>query len=438
MIQRNKIIEKFTKWNMLLVILSVVLLLSGCDRASQDRPPPHRIPEVGFITIAPTSITLTMELPGRVSPNMIAEVRPQVGGILQKRLFTEGTDVKAGQMLYQIDPTLYKAAYASAKATLSSAKAALTSAKAALLQFEANAVPLRLRSDRFKELTTDKAVSAQDYDDASAAVQQIEASIQGARATVKIAEAKIEGAEAALEMAKINLAYTQLTAPISGRIGKSMVTTGALVTANQPTALATIQQLDPIYVDVHQSTTELLRLKRELDSGQLKNNGDSRNKVKLFLEENTIYPADGVLKFSDVTVNPTTGSVTLRAVFPNHENILLPGMFVRAVIKEGVNEKAILVPQQGVSRDPKGNPFALVIDAENKAGFRPLVLDRAVGDKWLVSSGLVPGDKVIVEGLLMLRPGTVVKATPFNPAKSGQVLSGRPGAPSGKRSEGGA
>jgi len=436
--QQNKITEKFIKWSMLPAILFAVLLLGGCDRAPQGGPPPHRTPEVGFITIAPTSITLTMELPGHVWPNMIAEVRPQVGGILQKRLFIEGADVIAGQVLYQIDPTIYKAAYASAKATLSSAKAALASAKAALLQFEANAVPLRLRATRFKELTTDKAVSTQAYDDASAAVQQIEASIQGAKASIKIAEAKIEGARAALEMAKINLDYTQLTAPISGRIGKSMVTTGALVTASQPTALATIQQLDPIYVDVHQSTAELLRLKRELAGGQLKNNGDSRNIVKLILEDNTIYPADGVLKFSDVTVDPTTGSVTLRAVFPNHENILLPGMFVRAVIKEGVNEKAILVPQQGVSRDPKGNPFALVVDAENKAGFRPLVLDRAVGDKWLVSSGLVPGDKVIVEGLLMLRPGTVVKATPFDPAKSGQVPSGRPGAPSGKRTEGGA
>ncbi len=436
--QRNKIVQNSIKWGIPSAIFLVIFLLAGCDRASQGGPPPHRTPEVGFITIAPTSITLTMELPGHVSPNMIAEVRPQVGGILQKRLFTEGADVKAGQVLYQIDPTIYKAAYASARATLSSAKAALASAKAALLQFEANAVPIRLRSDRFKELTTDKAVSKQDSDDASAAVQQIEAGIQGARASIKIAEAKIEGARAALEMAKINLAYTMLRAPISGRIGKSMVTTGALVTASQPTALATIQQLDPIYVDVHQSTAELLRLKRELDSGQLKNNGDSRNKVKLILEDNTVYAADGILQFSDITVDRTTGSVTLRAVFPNHENILLPGMFVRAVIKEGVNEKAILVPQQGVSRDPKGNPFALVVDAENKAGFRPLVLDRDVGDKWLVSSGLVPGDKVIVEGLLMLRPGTVVKATPFDPAKSGHVPSGRPGVPSGNRSEGGA
>ena len=290
--QHNKITENIKKCSMLPAILLAVLLLSSCDHAQQGGPPPHRTPEVGFITIAPTSITLTMELPGHVSPNMISEVRPQVGGILQKRLFTEGADVKAGQILYQIDPTVYKAAYASAKATLSSAKASLASAKAALLQSEANAVPLRLRAVRFKELTTDKAVSTQAYDDASAAVQQIEASIEGARAGVKIAEAKIEGAGAALEMAKINLAYTQLRAPISGRIGKSMVTTGALMTASQPTPLATIQQLDPIYIDVHQSTAELLRLKRELDSGQLKNNGDSRNKVKLILEDNTIYPAD--------------------------------------------------------------------------------------------------------------------------------------------------
>ncbi len=436
--QYDYVVKQLIKRSVGPLFLLIVLVLGGCDGAPKGGPPRHRIPQVGFVTMAPEAVTLTMELAGRITPHMIAEVRPQVGGILQKRLFTEGADVKAGQVLYQIDPAVYKAAYASASATLSSANAALASARANLFQLEANAVPLRLRATRFKELATDKAVSTQDFDDASAAVCQVDATIQGGKAAVKGAKAKIEGARAALEMARINLDYTRVKAPISGRIGKSMVTTGALVTASQPVALATIQELDPIYVDVHQSSTDLLRLKRELNDGQLKNTGNSRNKVKLILEDNTTYPVDGVLQFSDVTVDPTTGSVTLRIEFPNHHDLLLPGMFVRAVLQEGTVEKALLIPQQGVSRDPKGNPFALVVSAENKADFRPLKLDRAIGDKWLVSAGLAPGDRVIVEGLMMLRPGTVVKATPSEPSKSGHGPSGKPGAPAGKRSEGGA
>jgi len=435
--QRDETLKKSLSWCILLLFILVIFLLGGCDRASQGGPPPRRIPAVSYVTIAPTPITLTTELNGRITPHMIAEVRPQVGGIIQKRLFTEGSDVKAGQVLYQIDSRIYKAAHASAKATLSSAEAALASTKANLSQLKANAVPLRLRAERFKKLTNDKAISKQDFDDASAAVRQIEATILGAKAAIKGAEARIEGAKAALEMAKINLEYTQVTAPISGRIGKSMVTTGALVTPSQPTALSTIQQLDPIYVDVHQSSTELLRLKRELATGQLKSDGDNQNKVSLILEDNTTYSEKGILQFSDVTVDSTTGSVTLRIVFPNQEDVLLPGMFVRAVLKEGVNEKAILIPQQGVSRDPRGNPFALVVNAENKADFRPLTLDRAIGDKWLVSAGLAPDDRVIVEGLTMLRPGTVVKATPFDPGKSSHTPSAGPDAPTGKRSEGG-
>ena len=436
--KHDNIMKKFIKSSMLLPFLLTVLVLGGCEQAPQSGPPPHRVPAVGFVTIAPTSITLTTELSGRITPPMIAEVRPQVGGIIQKRLFTEGADVKVGQVLYQIDPAIYQAAHASAKANLSSAKAALASAKATIYQLEANAVPLRLREKRFKELSTDRAISKQDLDDVSAAVLQIEATLQGGKAAVKGAEAKIEGARAALVMAKINLDYTQVTAPISGRIGKSMVTTGALVIASQPVAMATIQQLDPIYVDVHQSSAELLRLKRELDMGQLKNNGESQNKVKLILEDSTAYSAEGVLQFSDVTVDPSTGSVTLRILFPNQEGVLLPGMFVRAVLKEGTNEKAILVSQQGVSRDPKGNPYALVVNAENKADFRPLTLNRAIGDKWLVSAGLAPGERVIVEGLMMLRPGTIVKATPFKPAKSGQTPSTGSSVPAKKSSEGGA
>ncbi len=269
-------------------------------------------------------------------------------------------------------------------------------------------------------MLADKAVSRQDYDDAAAALKQAQADIQYWKAQV--------------ETARINVGYCRVTAAISGRIGRSNVTEGAIVTAYQPMALATIQQLDPIYVDVPQSTTELLRLK----DGGLDHNGRNQDKVKLILEDGTAYPQEGRLQFSDVTVDPTTGSVILRVVFPNPENVLLPGMFVQAVIKEGVNEQAILVPQQGVSRDHKGNPFALIVDDKSKAAFRPLTLDRAMGDKWLVSSGLAPGDRVIVEGLLMLRPGTPVKATPFDPTAAGHGSAPGPGASPQKQSKGGA
>jgi membrane fusion protein (multidrug efflux system) len=265
-----------------------------------------------------------------------------------------------------------------------------------------------------------KPVSQQNYDDAAAALTQIEADIQSWKATVKTA--------------RINLEYTRITAPISGRIGRSGVTDGAIVTAYQPLALATIQQLDPIYVDVSQSTAELLRLKRNTGNHE----GAELNKIRLMLEDSVPYSHEGTLQFSDVTVDPSTGSVVLRAVFPNPEDILLPGMFVRAVINEGVNEQAILIPQQGVSRDPKGNPYAMVVDAESKAQIRPLVLDRAVADKWLVNKGLAPGEQVIVEGLLMLRPGTPVDAVPFGAQPPAGAPGSAPGAASSKKSEGGA
>lgn len=311
-------------------------------------------------------------------------------------------------MLYQIDPAPFQAA--------------LDNAKAALARAEANLFTLRSRVERYKELLADKAVSQQDYDDAAAALTQVVADIQYSQATV--------------ETASINLGYTKVTAPISGRIGKSNVTDGAIVTAYQALALATIQQLDPIYADMPQSTIDLLRLKSRLKDGLLNQHEKDQNKVKLILEDGTSYPLEGTLQFSDVTVDSTTGSVILRVVFPNPEGVILPGMFVQAVIKEGVNEQAILIPQQGVSRDPKGNPYALIVDAESKAGYRPLTLDRAIGDKWLVSSGLAHGDRLIVEGLLMLRPGTVVKASPFDPTQAGQVPAAGADAPSKKRSEG--
>ncbi len=405
--QLNGPVYEPLKWSVVLVALIGGLLLTGCNRRQQSPPPP--VPEVAIVTIKPQKVVLTTELPGRTAPFRIAEIRPQVSGLIQKRLFTEGSDVKAGQILYQIDPAEFQAA--------------LDTAKAALGRADANLPAIRSRAERYKEVLADKAVSQQDYDDAAAALKQ--------------ARAEIEYWKAQVETARINLGYTKITAPISGRIGTSTVTEGAIVTAYQPLALATIQQLDPIYVDVPQSTTELLRLKRRLTDGRLKNHGTNQNKVRLILEDDTTYPQEGTLQFSDVTVDPTTGSVILRVIFPNPKVILLPGMFTRAVIKEGVDEQAILIPQQGVSRDPKGNPFALVVDAQSKAGFRPLTLDRAIGDKWLVSSGLAPGDRVIVEGLLMLRPGTVVKATPFDPTQAGKGPAAGPGESSKKSKKGG-
>ncbi|HOU78843.1 MAG TPA: efflux RND transporter periplasmic adaptor subunit, partial [Syntrophales bacterium] len=306
-------------------------------------------------------------------------------GIVQQRLFTEGTDVKAGQVLFKIDPAHYQAVY--------------DNAKAALGRSEANLSAIRLRADRMRELVAEKAVSQQEYDDAAAALKQNQADIQFWKAT--------------LETAGINLKYTSVTAPISGRIGKSNVTVGALVTANQPVPLATIQQLDPMYVDVPQSTTEILRLKRNLSAGRLQREGRPRNKVHILLEDGSRYPYDGTLQFRDVSVDQTTGSVILRVTVPNPQGVLLPGMFVRAVVEEGVDKNALLVPQQAVYRDPKGNPLVLLVDAAGKAEQRAIVAERAIGDQWLVTSGLSPGDRVIVEGLQKVRPGATVKAVPF-------------------------
>ena len=402
--QRKQHVHEKIQWRMLLIALLGGLLLIGCDRPKAQAPPPS-IPEVATVTVQPQQIVLTTELPGRTSAYRIAEIRPQVNGLIQKRLFTEGSDVKAGQVLYQIDPASFQAAYDNAKAALGRA--------------EANVPPIRLRVERYKELLPDKAVSQQEYDDAAAALKQ--------------AEAEIEIWKAAAETARINLGYTRVTAPISGRIGKSSVTDGALVTAYQPVALATIQQLDPIYVDVPQSTSELLRLRRSLEGGRLNHDRTNQQKVRIILQDGTPYQQEGTLQFQDVTVDPTTGSVILRAVFPNPEGVLLPGMFVRGVAKEGVNEQAILIPQQAVSRDPKGNPLALIVDAESKVQQRMLTVDRAIDDKWLVTSGLAPGDRVIVEGLQKVRPGVPVKEVPFDAGQKrgpGPQTTNRPDAKS--------
>ena len=369
-------------------ILSVGLLLDGCDRRPQSGPP-SMVAEVATVTIQPQQVTLTTELPGRTSPYCIAEIRPQVNGLILKRLFTEGSDVRTGQELYQIDPAPFQAALDTAQAALGRAQASLPA--------------LRSRADRFKEAVADKAVSQQAYDDAAAALRQAEADSQYWKATV--------------QTARINLGYACVVSPISGRIGRSTVTDGAIVTAYQPVALATIQQLDPIYVDVPQSTTELLRLQRRLKDKSLNRDGTDQNKVQLKLEDGTVYPLEGTLQFRDISVDPTTGSVIVRAVFPNPDGVLLPGMFVRGVAKEGVNAQAILIPQQAVSRDPRGNPMALVVEGDGKVGVRMLTLDRDIGDQWLVSAGLSPGDRVIVEGAQRVRPGAMVKEVPFDASR---------------------
>ncbi len=366
--------------------LAVCLILTGCGRQSATvAMAPGTPPEVGVVVIQPQRVALTTELAGRTSAHLIAEVRPQVGGIIQERLFTEGADVKAGEVLYQIDPAIYQAAY--------------NSAQAALARAEANLIPARLKAERYKDLVKIDAVSQQDYDDTSAALKQ--------------AEADVEAGKAALETARINLVNTKVTAPISGRIGRSSVTNGALLTASQPAALATIQQLNPMYVDVTQSSAELLRLKQNLASGLLKSNATAQAKVRLLLEDGSAYPLPGSLKFSEVTVDQSTGSITLRAVFPNPKQTLLPGMFVRAVMEEGIIERGILIPQRAVTRNPAGNAMVMVVGGEEKVEPRIIKVVRTVGDNWLVSEGLKAGDRVILEGLQKARPGTPVKAVPF-------------------------
>jgi membrane fusion protein, multidrug efflux system len=388
--------RKRRKGGSVFIALAVVLLLAGCQN-TQGRPaPPPHVPEVVTVTVGTQRVVLTTELPGRTSAYRIAEVRPQVNGIIQRRLFEEGAEVAAGQALYQIDPAPFQAALENAMASLGKA--------------EANLPAVRSKEERYREALSDNAVSQQDYDDAAAVLKQAEADVQLWKATV--------------ETARINLGYTRLTAPISGRTGRSNVTEGALVTAQQPLALVTIQQLDPVYVDVPQATSELLRLKRRMEDHHLKRNGTNQNKVTILLEDGTTYPLEGTLQFRDVSVDPMTGSVTLRIIVPNPDGVLLPGMYVRAVVTEGVNERAILVPQQGVARDPKGNPLALVVDATGKVEQRMLSLDRAIDDKWLVSSGLSPGDRMIVEGLQNVRPGDSVNVVPRDPGKDRESASG--------------
>ncbi|MBZ9782820.1 efflux RND transporter periplasmic adaptor subunit EmhA [Pseudomonas sp. REP124] len=351
----------------LVAAVALASLLSGCkkEEAAPAAPPP----QVGVVTLQPQSFTLTSELPGRTSAFRIAEVRPQVNGIILKRLFKEGGDVKEGQQLYQIDPAVYEATLKSAEANLRSTKSI---------------------SDRYKQLVDEQAVSRQEYDTALSNRLQSEASLQSAQ---------------------INVRYTKVYAPLTGRIGRSSVTEGALVSNGQTEAMAVIQQLDPIYVDVTQSSVELLQLRRELESGRLQKAGDNSAKVKLTLEDGSQYKLEGKLEFSEVSVDQTTGSVTLRAVFPNPDHTLLPGMFVHAQLQAGVNSAAILAPQQGVTRDLKGTPTALVVGPDNKVELRQLKASRTVGNQWLIEDGLKAGDRLITEGLQFVKPGIEVKPT---------------------------
>ena len=428
--QLNGTVYKPPKWSVILVVLLGGLLLAGCDRSTQSQPPPT-VPEVATVTVQPQKLMLTTELPGRTAAFRIAEIRPQVSGLIQKRLFTEGSDVRAGQVLYQIDPAPFQAALDNATANLAvmrksadRARAALEAGIAGVTRQRATLKLARTNRRRFQDAFKARAVSATQRDQAvtnasvaEATLRAAEAQLESDREAVAAAEAAIHQAEAAVESARINLGYTKIIAPISGRIGRSSVTDGAIVTAYQPMPLATIQQLDPIYVDVPQSTTELLRLKRRLERGALHHNGAEKKKVRLIMEDGTLYPLEGTLEFRDVSVDPTTGSVILRMVFPNPKGVLLPRMFARAIIREGVKKDALLVPQQAVNRTPKGLPYVLVVGKEEKVERRMLKLGRAIGSRWLVISGLARGDRVIVEGLQFVRPGIPVKAAPFNPGK---------------------
>ena len=381
-------------------VATAALALAACGQ--KQSAPPQQTPEVGVITVEPTPVPVLTELPGRTSAFLVAQVRARVDGIVQRREFTEGSEVKAGQRLYKIDPAPYLAS--------------LNSAKAALAKAEANLASTTAQANRYKVLVAANAVSKQDYDNAVAARGQAAADVASAKASV--------------ETAQINLGYTDVVAPISGRTGVSQVTPGAYVQASQATLMDTIQRIDTVYVDLTQSSLDGLKLRREMQEGRLKTSGEGAAKVTLILEDGRPYPLAGKLQFSDVTVDQATGSVTIRAVFPNPDRVLLPGMFVRARIEEGVNETAMLVPQIGVTHDPKGAAVALVVASDNKVA--PHVLDTGGmrGADWIVNHGLQPGDRVIVQGTEKVRPGMTVKAVPAQLPRPASGASA-PGAASG-------
>mgnify|MGYP002735507029 CR=1 FL=1 len=357
--------------------LASALLISACDKNDQPANSQQQpAPKVGTVTLSSQSYTLTSELPGRTAAYRVAEVRPQVSGIIQKRLFKEGSEVKANQQLYQIDPAVYDAN---------------------LKKAEADLLAARSLAERYKVLVEERAVSRQQYDDA---------------------QANHLAAEAALQRAKIDQRYTRVLAPISGRIGRSSASEGALVNNGQAQELAVIQQLDPIYVDVTQSANEMLRLRRELAEGQLEKAGETAAQVTLKLQDGSQYPHTGTLEFSEVSVDASTGSVTLRAVFPNPDALLLPGMFVQASLIDGVQSKVILAPQQGITRDPKGQATALVVNADNQVEARQLVAQRTAGSHWVVTEGLQDGDRLITEGIQFVQPGITVDPYPAGNVKA--------------------
>jgi len=360
---------------------AATLLLAACGKDDKGPPPP---PEVSIVTLKPRSVAITDQLPGRTTAFKVAEVRPQVTGIVQKRLFGEGSEVKAGEQLFQIDAGSYRAA--------------LSSAEAALKRAEAQAITSKLLAERYEPLIAANAVSKQENDEAIAARAR--------------AEADVASAKAAVDAARINVVYTQVLSPINGRIGRTLVTEGALVTSGQEAPLATVQQLDPIYVDIAQSSTEILRLRRQMVSGELVKDANNQAEVTLTLEDGTVYPEHGRLKVSETSVDPSTGSVLLRAVFPNPRRELLPGMFVRAQLAQGTRSAALLVPQRGVSHNPKGEASVLLVDKEDKVVERIVTADRAIEGEWLITAGLSPGDRVIVDGLQKAKPGSPVKVVP--------------------------
>ena len=363
---------------------ALALLLAACGKPAPAPPQPGPA-TVGYVTISEQAVTLTNQLPGRTTAYETSEVRPQVNGLVEARLFTEGDLVRKGQPLYRIDSSPYLAQVASARAALARARAAIASS-AALAR-------------RYGDLVKINAIAKQDYENAITSAQQ--------------ARADVAAQQAAVRTAQIDLARTTIRAPISGRIGRSVATTGALVTAAQADALATIQRLDPVYVDIQQSSADLLKLRQQILAGQVARDGNAR--VKLLLEDGTTFGPEGTLRFADVTVDPTTGSQIIRALFPNPNGLLLPGMFVRAQLVEGTQAQAMLVPQRAVSRDERGNATVMVVGAGNKVEPRTLQTSRTVGDSWLVTGGVKPGDRVIVEGGGMLRPGMPVKPQPWNP-----------------------
>lgn len=360
-----------------MLAVSLALALSACSGGPQRD---KKTPQVGFSQVTLTEVPLEIELPGRTAPYRQGQVRPQVSGVLMRRLFTEGQLVHQGQPLYQIDPSVYRAAADQAAANLVSAQASAEAAK--------------VKADRYKPLAADQAVAQQDYTDAAAAARTSAAAVAQYRA--------------ALNAAKVNLRFTTVPAPITGRIGRSLYTEGALVTANQTDPLAVISTLDPIYVDIQQSSASLMKLRKEFADGGIKEVG----KVKLILEDGSEYPISGTLEFSEVTVDTATGTVALRAKFANPDGTLLPGLFVRTRVSQGKQSKVVLVPQGALSRDPRGGATVMVVGAGNKAEIRKVTADRTIGDQWVVTDGLKPGDKLITQGLGKIRPGQVVVAVP--------------------------